>query len=184
MDIRNVLGAAVLAPILAFGAASTASAALAPGDIIATWGDSFDDTFVEVFSFDIPEAGMYKASVSDREGELDALASPLNIFNPIEFMLFAVSQGSNGGVGSTTIGTTVTGSPTSGSFTFMADAGTYQATFVGLPGSDALVAVTDDSIFGADISAVPVPAAVWLFGSAIVGLIAVGRSRSTSSAAA
>jgi hypothetical protein len=40
--------------------------------------------------------------------------------------------------------------------------------------------VNDEAIVGAEISAVPVPAAFWLFGSALVGLAGFGKRRKTA----
>ncbi len=41
----------------------------------------------------------------------------------------------------------------------------------------------DNIVIGTEISAVPVPAAVWLFGTGIVGLLSIGRRKQTSFAA-
>ena len=56
------------------------------------------------------------------------------------------------------------------------DTGTWTA-FVVSSTDNSLEQIASGSITGGTVSAVPVPAAAWLFGSALVGLAGVGRRR-------
>ena len=59
-----------------------------------------------------------------------------------------------------------------GSFTFEATPGEYFVAFFGEAGAS-----TSYGMYGIDISRVPVPAAVWLFGSGLLGLGAIKRKK-------
>jgi len=62
------------------------------------------------------------------------------------------------------------------SFTLTADlkAGAFAANFLGLNTTDVL---GDISFTGSTVSAVPVPAAVWLFGTGLIGLVGAGKRK-------
>ena len=63
-----------------------------------------------------------------------------------------------------------------GSFTFTAIPGeTYFANIFGTGGGS-----TGAGLFGLEIAAVPIPPAIWLFGTGILGLIAVARRKKRS----
>ena len=59
-----------------------------------------------------------------------------------------------------------------GSFTFEATPGEYFVSFFGEAGAS-----TSYGMYGIEISQVPVPAAVWLFGSGLIGFVGVARRR-------
>jgi len=59
-----------------------------------------------------------------------------------------------------------------GSFTFDATPGEYFVSFFGEAGAS-----TSYGMYGIEISQVPVPAAVWLFGSGLIGFVGVARRR-------
>ena len=59
-----------------------------------------------------------------------------------------------------------------GSFTFDATPGEYFVSFFGEAGAS-----TSYGMYGIEISQVPVPAAVWLFGSGLIGLVGMMRRR-------
>ena len=59
-----------------------------------------------------------------------------------------------------------------GSFTFEATPGEYFVSFFGEAGAS-----TSYGMYGIEISQVPVPAAVWLLGSGLIGLVGVARRR-------
>ena len=59
------------------------------------------------------------------------------------------------------------------------DTGTWTA-FVVSAGDGSLQQIASGSITGGTIAPVPVPAAAWLFGTALAGLVGVGRNRRAS----
>jgi hypothetical protein len=59
-----------------------------------------------------------------------------------------------------------------GSFTFDATPGEYFVSFFGEAGAS-----TSYGMYGIEISQVPLPAAVWLFGSGLLGLIGIARRK-------
>ena len=59
-----------------------------------------------------------------------------------------------------------------GSFTFDATPGEYFVSFFGEAGAS-----TSYVMYGIEISQVPLPAAVWLFGSGLLGLIGIARRK-------
>jgi hypothetical protein len=59
-----------------------------------------------------------------------------------------------------------------GSFTFDATPGDYFVSFFGEAGAS-----TSYGMYGIEISQVPLPAAVWLFGSGLIGLIGISRRK-------
>jgi len=59
-----------------------------------------------------------------------------------------------------------------GSFSFDATPGDYFVSFFGEAGAS-----TSYGMYGIEISQVPLPAAVWLFGSGLIGLIGISRRK-------
>jgi len=59
-----------------------------------------------------------------------------------------------------------------GSFTFDATPGDYFVSFFGEAGAS-----TSYGMYGIEISQVPLPAAVWLFGSGLLGLIGIAKRK-------
>ena len=68
----------------------------------------------------------------------------------------------------------------SGSYILGADVSAYTLEFAAICGADANCFsdyYIDNVVITADIAPVPVPAAVWLFGSGLVGLVGVARRK-------
>ncbi len=72
---------------------------------------------------------------------------------------------------------------TTGGITLPLALGNYTVNFLGTPGPSTFGLTLIAHVEEIQTSAVPVPAAVWLFGSALMGLIGVSRRKSTSVAA-
>ncbi len=101
-------------------------------------------------SFTISTGGNYLATLSDLS------------FGPLGFSTLLMS------VSTSTSILANTSSP--GSFSFTASPGNYFANVVGLP-------TGLGGIFGIQISQVPVPAAAYLLGSGLIGLLSIARRR-------
>ena len=103
--------------------------------------------------FEITDAGNYKATLTD-----------FNFLAPMEL------TGMNVTTATELLGSLVK----PGSFTFDAAPGEYYVSFFGLAGKPSV-----PSQYGIEISqvVVPVPAAVWLFGSGLLGLIGIARRK-------
>ena len=149
-------------------------AAMTVGAMLTTSGNTWAATVyeeVELFqtetfftdSFDISEAGVYKATLTD-----------FNFPAPM----------SDTGMNVTTTTDSLGSLMAPGSFTFDATPGTYFVSFFGF--ADILTPAqyrrcflpkTQLGMYGIDISAVPVPAAAWLFGSGLIGLAVVARRK-------
>jgi hypothetical protein len=101
-------------------------------------------------SFTITAGGNYLATLSDLS------------FGPLGFSALLMS------VSSSTNILADTSSP--GSFSFTASPGNYFANVIGLP-------TGLGGIFGIQISQVPIPAAAYLLGSGLIGLLSIARRR-------
>ena len=103
--------------------------------------------------FEITDAGSYMATLTDFE-----------FLAPMELT----------GMNVTTATESLGSLAKPGSFTFDAEPGEYYVSFFGLAGKPPY-----PSQYGIEISqvVVPVPAAVWLFGSGLLGLIGVARRK-------
>ena len=108
--------------------------------------ESFTDTF-EIF-----EAGIYKATLTDFEFPVPMIATGMSV---------------------TTATDSLGGLLAPGSFSFDATPGDYFVSFFGF----ADVSAPQLGQYGIEISQVPVPAAVWLFGSGLIGFVGVARRR-------
>ena len=161
-------------------------AAMTMGAMLITSGNAWAATVydkVELFqtetfftdSFDISEAGVYKATLTD-----------FNFPAPM----------SNTGMNVTTTTDSLGSLMAPGSFMFNATPGTYFVSFFGTAGTADIFTPaqhegcfsrkshhrcsppkTQLGMYGIDISAVPVPAAAWLFGSGLIGLTVVARRK-------
>lgn len=149
-------------------------AAMTMGAMLITSGNAWAATVydkVELFqtetfftdSFEISEAGAYKATLTD-----------FNFPAPM----------SDTGMNVTTTTDSLGSLMAPGSFMFNAIPGTYFVSFFGT--ADILSPAqlkrcfppkSQLGMYGIDISAVPVPAAVWLFGSGLIGLAVVARRK-------
>ena len=126
-------------------------------------------------SFEISDAGVYKATLTD-----------FNFPAPM----------SDTGMNVTTTTDSLGSLMAPGSFMFNATPGTYFVSFFGTAGTADIFTPrqsegcfsrkshhrcfppqTQLGMYGIDISAVPVPAAVWLFGSGLIGLTLVARRK-------
>ena len=126
-------------------------------------------------SFDISEAGVYTATLTDFN-----FPAPMN----------------DTGMNVTTTTDSLGSLMAPGSFKFNAMPGTYFVSFFGTAGTADIFSSTQFEgcfsekshhccfppktqlgMYGIDISAVPVPAAAWLFGSGLIGLTLVARRK-------
>ncbi|MEM1152957.1 MAG: hypothetical protein AAGI44_02385 [Pseudomonadota bacterium] len=125
---------------------------LANAGSISIAGDTSDPGVADKFLFNVLDAG-------DGEGTVSLILNSTTAVLPIEIV--ALSPG--GGTVSTT---------TSGFIGEVFTAGTYELAIGGLG-----VAGPYDYTLSGDVSPVPLPAAAWLFGSAVLGLSLVSRRR-------
>ena len=103
--------------------------------------------------FEITDAGNYQATLTDFDFLAPMELTGLNVTTATESLGSLVKPGS---------------------FTFDAEPGEYYVSFYGLAGKPPL-----PSNYGIEISqvVVPVPAAVWLFGSGLLGLVGIARRK-------
>ena len=114
-------------------------------------------------SFDISEAGLYKATLTDFNFPAPMTDTGMNITTTTDSLGSLMAPGS---------------------FMFNAMPGTYFVSFFGFADTHTPAQhghcfhpKTQLGMYGIDISAVPVPAAAWLFGSGLIGLAAVARRK-------
>ena len=138
------------------------------GVLLFTAGNSWANTVVydkvELFqaetfftdTFEITEAGSYLAIPTDFEFPVPMLETGMSVTTATEFLGSLLAPGS---------------------FTFDAMPGDYFVSFFGF----ADVSAPELGQYGIEISKVsaevPVPAAVWLFGSGLIGFVGVARRR-------
>ena len=132
--------------------------------LLVTAGNSWANTVVydkvELFQtgafftdmFEISEAGSYKATLTDFEFPEPMISAGMSVVTATELLGSLLAPGS---------------------FTFDAMPGNYFVTFYGFADTSA----PQLGQYGIEISQVPVPAAVWLFGSGLIGLVGVARRR-------
>ena len=138
--------------------------AMTIGALLITSGNAWAATVyekVELFqteafftdSFEISDAGTYKATLTDFSFPAPMVNSGMNV----------------------TTATDLLGSITApGSFMFNATPGSYFVSFFGIADVSTSLQLGQ---YGIDISQVPVPAAAWLFGSGLIGLVVVARRK-------
>ncbi len=149
-------------------------AAMTVGAMLITSGNVWAATVydkVELFqtetfftdSFDISEAGVYIATLTDFNFPAPMIDTGMNVTTTTDSLGSLMAPGS---------------------FKFNAMPGTYFVSFFGF--ADTLTPAqhrrcflpkTQLGMYGIDISAVPVPAAAWLFGSGLIGLAVVARRK-------
>ena len=134
------------------------------GALLFTAGNSWANTVVydkvELFqtetfftdTFEIFEAGSYLATLTDFEFPVPMIATGMSVTTATESLGSLLAPGS---------------------FTFDAMPGNYFVSFFGF----ADVSAPELGQYGIEISQVPVPAAVWLFGSGLIGFVGVARRR-------
>ena len=114
-------------------------------------------------SFDISEAGLYKATLTDFNFPVPMIDTGMNVTTTTDSLGSLMAPGS---------------------FMFNTMPGTYFVSFFGF--ADTLTPAqlrhcfhpkTQLGMYGIDVSAVPVPAAAWLFGSGLIGLAVVARRK-------
>jgi hypothetical protein len=133
------------------------------GALLITAGNSWANTVVyeevELFdtqtvlndTFTVIDAGTYRAILTDFE-----FPEPM----------------SQSGMAVTTATELLGSLNAPGSFTFDATPGDYFVSFFGEAGAS-----TSYGMYGIEISQVPLPAAVWLFGSGLLGMIGIARRK-------
>jgi hypothetical protein len=134
------------------------------GTLLFTAGNSWANTVVydkvELFqtetfftdTFEIFEAGIYKATLTDFEFPVPMIATGMSVTTATDSLGSLLAPGS---------------------FNFDATPGDYFVSFFGF----ADLSAPQLGQYGIEISQVPVPAAVWLFGSGLIGLVGVARRR-------
>jgi hypothetical protein len=134
------------------------------GVLLFTAGNSWANTVVydkvELFqtetfftdTFEIFEAGIYTAILTDFEFPVPMIATGMSVTTATESLGSLLAPGS---------------------FNFNATPGDYFVSFFGF----ADLSAPQLGQYGIEISQVPVPAAVWLFGSGLIGLVGVARRR-------
>ena len=132
--------------------------------LLLTAGNSWASTVVyekvELFqtetfftdSFTITDAGTYMATLTDFEFPVPMTATGMSVTTATDSL------------GSLLV---------PGSFNFDATPGNYFVSFFGF----ADVSAPQLGQYGIEISLVPIPAAVWLFGSGLLGLVGIARRR-------
>ena len=130
--------------------------------LLVTAGNSWANTVVydkvELFQtgafftdmFEISEAGSYKATLTDFEFPIPMLATGMSITTATDLLGSLLAPGS---------------------FNFDATPGKYFVSFFGF----ADMSAPQLGNYGIEISQIPIPAAVWLFGSGLLGLCLISR---------
>ena len=143
------------------------TAVMTIGVLLCTAGTSWASTVVydkvELFQtetlftdmFTITDAGNYKAILTDFEFPVPMIADGMNVTTATESLGSLLAPGS---------------------FTFDAVPGEYFVSFFGFADASA-PSLGQYGIEISQIAAVPVPAAVWLFGSGLLGLIGIARRK-------
>ena len=132
------------------------------GALLFTVGNSWANTVVyekvELFqtetfftdSFEIIDAGSYLATLTDFEFPEPMISTGMSVVTATELLGSLKAPGS---------------------FTFDALPGNYSVTFYGFADTSA----PQLGQYGMEISLIPLPAAVWLFGSGLLGLFLISR---------
>ena len=132
------------------------------GALLVTAGNSWANTVVydkvELFQtetfftdmFEISEAGSYKATLTDFEFPIPMLATGMSVTTATDLLGSLLAPGS---------------------FNFDATPGKYFVSFFGFSDTSA----PQLGNYGIEISQIPIPAAVWLFGSGLLGLCLISR---------
>ena len=134
------------------------------GALLITSGNAWASTVydkVELFqietfftdSFEISDAGVYMATLTDFNFPVPMIDTGMNVTTTTDSLGSLMAPGS---------------------FMFNATPGTY---FVSFFGTADVSTPAQLGMYGIDISAIPVPAAVWLFGSGLIGLTVVARRK-------
>ena len=144
-------------------------AAMTVGALLITSGNTWAATVydkVELFqtetfftdSFAISEAGAYKATLTDFNFPAPMIATGMSVTTTTDSLDSLLAPGS---------------------FMFNATPGTYFVSFFGTADilSPSQLGMYGIDISAIDINAVPVPAAVWLFGSGLIGLTVAARRK-------
>ena len=130
--------------------------------LLVTAGNSWANTVVydkvELFQtgvfftdmFEISEAGSYKATLTDFEFPIPMVATGMSVTTATDLLGSLLAPGS---------------------FNFDATPGKYFVSFFGFANTSAPLLGN----YGIEISQIPVPAAVWLFGSGLLGLCLISR---------
>jgi hypothetical protein len=138
------------------------------GALLFTAGNSWASTVVfnkvELFQtetfftdmFEITDAGSYMATLTDFEFPVAMIDTGMNVTTATESLGSLLAPGS---------------------FTFDAAPGEYFVSFFGFADTFTSTQLGQYGIEISQVSAVPVPAAVWLFGSGLLGLIGVARRK-------
>jgi hypothetical protein len=112
------------------------------------------DTFF-TDTFTVIDAGTYMATLTDFEFPVPMIATGMSVTTATDSLGSLLAPGS---------------------FNFEATPGNYFVSFFGF----ADVSAPELGQYGIEISQVPVPAAVWLFGSGLIGLIGISRRKKSA----
>lgn len=154
MRVLRKLGTFVVAPVMLVVGSATANAAVVGDVVYQEFTYVVQDPIVLNSTFTLDTAGTYRAKLVD--------FGDVNPFDVLRMSI--VDSGLN-----LVAGLSGGGAAGEWSTTFAGSAGAYRVSLVAIP--DVV------SLFGAEVRMVPIPAAVWLFGSALLGLSVVARRR-------
>ena len=135
------------------------------GALLITAGNSWANTVVydkvELFQtqkffteqFEISEAGSYMATLTNFDFPASMIDTGMSVVTTTQLLGSLIAPGS---------------------FNFNATPGKYSVGFFGIADPD-----TDSQFgqYGIEISQIPIPAAVWLFASGLLGLVVVSRNK-------
>jgi hypothetical protein len=139
-------------------------AAMTVGVLLFTAGTSWANTVVyekvELFQtetfftdmFEVTDAGSYLATLTDFEFPVPMVATGMSVTTATDLLGSLLAPGS---------------------FTFDVMPGSYFVSFFGFADTSA----PQLGQYGIEISQVPVPAAIWLFGSGLLGLVGIARRK-------
>ena len=135
------------------------------GALLITAGNAWANTVV------YDKTGLFKtAAYLIEEFEISAAGSYMATLTNFDFPAFMIDTGMDVVTATQMLGSTLG----AGSFTFDAMPGIYSVGFFGTadPSTPSQL-----GMYGIEISQIPVPAAVWLFGSGLLGLAIVSRHK-------
>jgi hypothetical protein len=137
------------------------------GALLLTAGNSWANTVVydklELFKtetffieqFEISEAGSYMATLTNFDFPAPMIYTGMSVVTTTQLL-------------GSTLG--------AGSFTFDATPGIYSVGFFGTADPSTVSNPSNLGMYGMQISQIPIPAAMWLFGSGLLGLAIVSRA--------
>ena len=138
------------------------------GALLFTAGNSWANTVV------YDKVGLFKTETSFMEDfEISEAGSYMATLTNFNFPAFMIDTGMDVVTATQFLGSTLG----AGSFTFDATPGIYSVGFFGTADPSTLSNPSNLGMYGMQISQIPIPAAVWLFASGLLGLVVVSRNK-------